>query len=117
MSPPRTLNCGRLQSLAMLRQAAEQWRDDPDPLKAWVAERAAALVEADDTRPDQRRRGEIVRAVGLYGALSSQQHRIRTALAGIDGHRERREAFRQAFPGLRDVSDRVIDGRIRRALA
>lgn len=116
MSPPSTLNCGRAETLAMLQQAVEQWRGDPDPLKAWVTERAAALVEADDIRPDQRRRGEIVRAIGLFGTVSSQQHRIRAALAGVEGRYERREAFRQAFPRLREVSDRLIDGRIRRAL-
>lgn len=76
--------------------------------------RARNRGRRDASRPP--RSAAIVQAFGLSGRLDLQQHRIRATLAGVEGRYERREAFRQAFPGLREASDRIIDGRIRRAL-
>jgi len=116
MSTPSTLNCGRAETLAEMQQIADAWRDDPDPYKGSVAQMFARAIVAEGMPPGPPRSAAIVQAFGLSGRLDLQQHRIRATLAGVEGRYERREAFRQAFPGLREASDRIIDGRIRRAL-
>lgn len=116
MTPRGTLKRGRSQTLAVLREIAERWHGDPDPLKRWGAQAAAAAIEADGIPPGNSRNAAITRAFGLYGRLDLQQHRIRVAVEGIKSTRARREAVRAAGL-LRGIDDATVDQRIRRALA
>jgi len=120
----RPLKCGRAETLAWLNRIAEALRNDPNPDMQRVANTAAALIEADrladdkdDPRRHARRVSAILMAIGLAGRLDAPQARIRAAINGAESPAARREAARQALPGLRRFDDATVDRRIRAALS
>jgi hypothetical protein len=112
----RPFKRGRSETRGQLRRIVDRLRDDADPDMRWIAQRFAAVLEADDEQGGKRYTA-VLDAFGLFGRLDTQQERIRAAVAGIGSAPARRAAFRQAFPRLCNLGDRAVDRRIRAALS
>lgn len=100
----------------------------------WLANMAARLVEADDTKDDNKRSAAVLRAVGLFGRNDPERLTIRNIVRDVDHtcalikhgrharalkrgeqNRCRRKAVADAL-GL-DETPAAIDKRIARAMA